>query len=229
MVNTGAAEPPTPRPPVPLADLTPLYSAVVSDACDRLGLRHQTAGPGLLRLSGPSAGALIGWARTARSVVATEIADQPYAGEIALVDSLHRDDVVVADVEDDSSAFWGELFSAAAMGRGARGLVVGGLVRDLVRIRELGFPVFARGTRPTDCNGRIAVVERDRELDFRGVPVRTGDLVVADADGVVFVPRDAVRAVTEVALSKARTESDAKQLLLDGGTLGEVWARHRVL
>jgi regulator of RNase E activity RraA len=172
---------------------------------------------------------LIGWARTARSAVAPEIPDQPYVGEIALVDSLARDDVVVADVADDSSAFWGELFSAAAMGRGARGLVVGGLVRDLDRIRELGFPVFASGTRPTDCNGRIAVVERDRELDFRGVSVRTGDLVVADADGVVFVPRDAVREVTEVALSKARTESDAKQLLLDGGTLGDVWARHRVL
>jgi regulator of RNase E activity RraA len=66
-------------------------------------------------------------------------------------------------------------------------------------------------------------------MHFRGVLVRTGDLVVADADGVVFVPKAALPKVTEIALAKARTESEAKRLLLAGGTLADVWARHRVL
>ena len=209
--------------------LDALYSAVVSDACDRSGHRGQTAAPEIVRLSGPDGGTLVGWARTARSVRVDTIGARPYAGEIDLVDSLRPDDVVVAEVEGDSSAFWGELFSAAAIGRGARGLVVDGLIRDVDRIRTLGFTVFARGTRPTDCSGRIAVVEQDVPVRCGGVEVMTGDLVVADRDGIVFVPRAAVAEVMGHALEKARTETDARQLLLAGGTLAQVWERHRVL
>jgi 4-hydroxy-4-methyl-2-oxoglutarate aldolase len=213
---------------IELDSLAMLYSAVVSDSCDRLGMRNQTAAANLTRQSGSSQSTVIGWARTARSV-ATETIDGAYAAEIRYVDSLEPGDVVVAEVEGDDSAFWGELFSAAAMGRGARGAIIDGMARDVERTHELGFPIFATGSRPTDCLGRIAIIEQDEPVSCGGVSVATGDLVVADTDGVVFVPREAAVQVIGAALEKARTESDAKELLLAGGTLADVWKRHRVL
>jgi 4-hydroxy-4-methyl-2-oxoglutarate aldolase len=204
------------------------YSAVISDCCDRIGLRTQTAAPGLSPASFTS-GVVVGFARTAHSIPDATETERPYGLEIDFIDSLRPGDLVVATVAGDTSAFWGELFSAAAVGRGARGAVIDGLVRDVDKIRSLGFPILARGTRPTDCNGRIRISKTDVPISCGGVIVRSGDLVVADADGIVFVPQDHISEVVTLAMEKVRTERSALQLLLKGATLAEVWERHRVL
>jgi 4-hydroxy-4-methyl-2-oxoglutarate aldolase len=204
------------------------YSAVISDCCDRIGLRDQTAALGLIPLSLAS-GVLVGFARTAHSIEELSVPDRLYGAEIDFIDSLRPGDVVVAAVDGSTSAFWGELFSAAALGRGARGAVVDGLIRDLDKIRKVGFPILARGTRPTDCAGRIRISEIDTPVSCAGVTVTPGDLVVADSDGIVFVPRDHIIEVVALAAAKSGVERSALQLLLQGGTLAEVWERHGVL
>jgi 4-hydroxy-4-methyl-2-oxoglutarate aldolase len=203
------------------------YAAVVSDACDRLGLRHQTMSPGISPLSGP--GMLVGWARVARSESVDEPPPVPYAAEIAFLDDLKPGDLVVATAGGTPAAIWGELFSAAAMARGARGAVVDGLMRDLERVRVLGFGVHARGTRPTDSLGRVSLADTHGPAQVAGVTVANGDLVVADTDGVVVVPAEAAEEVTSYALEKATTERKGLALLRDGAMLHEVWTRYRVL
>ena len=96
------------------------YSAVYSDVCDAAGFRHQTLDPGMRLLAGPK-NVLIGWARTAVSRPVTDIPDRPYGGEIDFIDSLSTGDVVVLDCSRKPAAAWGELFSTASVGRGARG------------------------------------------------------------------------------------------------------------
>lgn len=205
-----------------------LYSAVVSDSCDRQGLWHQTASPALRSMSAPGT-PIVGWARTVRSTMVSQPPSQPYATEIRYVDSLRRGDVVVACAEGDHSGFWGELFSTAAMGRGARGAVIDGYVRDRQKMNALGFPVYARGSRPADSNGRLSVTMQDEPLDFLGVTVRTGDLVVADFDGIAIVPAADVGPVISYAVTKARLEDDGRALLLSGGLLADVWKTFKVL
>jgi regulator of RNase E activity RraA len=107
--------------------------------------------------------------------------------------------------------------------------VVDGFIRDLEKIRKVGFPILARGTRPTDCAGRISISDVDTPVSCAGVTVTPGDLVVADSDGIVFVPRDHVTEVVALAVAKSGVERSALQLLLQGGTLAEVWERHGVL
>lgn len=206
---------------------TVIYSAVVSDSCDRAGLRHQTAASGLAAMSVPTT--LVGWARTVRAVPVTDPPVRHYGGEIDFVDSLGPGDVVLADTCGADIGFWGELFSTAATGRGARGAVIDGLVRDRLKMEALGFPVYARGSRPADSLGRLSIVEQDGGLLFRGVPSYSGDLVVADVDGVVIVPRAAVREVIDYAVQKASVEDDARRLLIQGGKLADVWEKYRVL
>ena len=202
------------------------YSAVFSDICDALGLRGQTVTPGLLPLG--ASGTLVGWARTGLSQPVEAPPARHYGNEIDFIDSLRPGDVPVISCPAPVAA-WGELFSTAAKGRGARGAIVDGLVRDRTKIEELGFPVFSRGCRPTDSLGRISLVETDMRIDLGGVALQTGDLVVADADGVTVVPRDVALEAIQRALEKVATENKARDLLLHGGLLADVWERFGVL
>lgn len=205
-----------------------LYSAVVSDICDSFGQRERTAPAGIVPLLGHRS-VLVGWARTACALPIAHFPDPPYAREIAFLDSLQAGEVVVATTGGAEIAFWGELFSSAAVARGARGAVVDGFVRDQVRIDRMGFPVFARGARPTDSHGRLSIAEQDCVLDFGGVAVATGDLVIADSDGVVFVPQAVASDVIERAMEKASLENSARDLLQKGALLADVWERYQVL
>ncbi len=203
------------------------YAAVLSDVCDRLGRPEQTAAPRIRPLTVADT-VLVGWARTVHSTAVEAAPERHYGAEIDFIDSLRPGDVVVATV-DAPAAFWGELFSCAATGRGARGTVVDGLVRDVARIEPLGYPVWATGTRPTDSLGRISITATDQPVSCGDVAVASGDLVVADQDGITFVPGDIAHRVVEMAVEKASTESKAKELLLSGATLGQAWERFRVL
>lgn len=204
------------------------YSAAFSDACDRLGRRGQTLGPGVVPHTCASK-TLVGWARVARSVPVDQPPDPPYGAEIAFLDSLAPGEVVMATAGGAPAALWGELFSAAALARGARGAVVDGLMRDRDRVEALGFPVHATGTRPTDSLGRVSLADTAGPAVVGGVSVSNGDLVVADADGVVVVPRELVERVVALALEKSVSERKGLALLRGGALLADVWGRYRVL
>ncbi len=203
------------------------YSAVVSDCCDQAGFRSQVLASGLVPIW-PGAPVIVGYARPVRAIAVYEIPATPYAAEVAFIDSLLPDDVVVAST-DPVCAFWGELFSTAAVARGAVGAVIDGYVRDTSRIRELGWPVLARGMQPTDSLGRLSITDANGPIKMLGVVVRRGDLVVADGDGIVIVPAELADDVAARAIEKARTESSARSMLLAGAYLRDAWERFRVL
>ena len=131
------------------------YSAVFSDVCDAMGLRNQTVSPGIMPLGG--AGTLVGWARTALSVPVNKPPTRHYGGEIDFIDSLRPGDVPVVDCSGRPAAAWGELFSTASKGRGARGAVIDGLIRDRRRSKSSGFrsTLVAIG-RPTASGGSLS-------------------------------------------------------------------------
>ncbi|WP_419913738.1 RraA family protein [Hoeflea sp.] len=216
--------------PIDLDDLSrTTYSAVFSDVCDAAGFREQTLEPGL-RLQAGRSGVLVGWARTAVSRPVTQIPERPYGGEIDFIDSLNPGDVAIVDCSGRPAAAWGELFSTASVGRGARGAVIDGYVRDIDKIDALGrFPVYGRGSRPTDSLGRVSIQERDIPVCVYGHTIHPGDLVICDRDGVTCVPRAFALEIAEKAREKATTENAARELLLQGGYLRDVWEKYRVL
>jgi RraA family protein len=115
-------------------------------------------------------------------------------------------DVLVVDVGGDcSNAVMGDLLATFSKARGVAGIVVDGAARDLAGLRKLGLPVFARGITPAgpdkDGPGHINI-----EIACGGVPIRPGDIIVGDDDGVVVVPPEAVRQICEEAQKKAAFE-----------------------
>lgn len=206
---------------------TQAYSAVFSDVCDALGYRNQTVAPHIRRLT--DGATLIGWARTFVTLGVEHVPARHYGTEIDFIDGLRPGEVAVGDATDSQAAAWGELFSTAAIGRGARGAMIDGLIRDLDKIKMIDFPVHAIGTRPTDALGRVSLTEWDIPIQLGGVTVHPGDLVVGDTDGITVVPGQIAEEAVERAVTKATTEDDARELLLAGGKLSDVWEKFGVL
>ena len=209
---------------------TRLYTAVLSDVLDDCGYRDQAMAP-LLRPLDDSL-VMAGFARTGvyREVYHVDPGENPYELEIALIDSLVPDDVVVFGCGGSRRiAPWGELLSTASRARGAAGCVTDGLVRDIRAIRELRFPVFHGGIGPLDSKGRGKVADIDVPMACAGVLVRPGDLVVGDADGVVVVPHEVEARVLARAFDKVAGENSTRDELRTGAKLADVFARHGVL
>lgn len=205
-----------------------LYTAVLSDAMDDLGIRDRAMREDLRPLL-PDA-VVAGWARTVSCMDLYHIPENPYAKEIEAVDSiLPGEVVVVSTAESKRNAPWGELLSTAAKARGARGAVVDGLVRDVKKIMSLGFPVFAAGIKPVDSKGRGIVVDYNVPVECGGVMVNPGDLIVADFDGVVAIPSGMVDTVIRLASDKASCETNSREELMAGAYLRDVFNKYGVL
>ena len=208
-----------------------LYSAVLSDVMDGLGLMEQALKPFVRPLD--EAMVLFGRARTGLYMPRYQVAEgeDPYAVEIALVDDLRPGEVAVLACggPTDRIAPWGELLSTAAQVRGAAGCLTDGLVRDTRAIREMGFPVFHGGIGPLDSKGRGKMMEMDCRVVCAGASVARGDWVFGDPDGVVIVPQAAAEEVFARALEKVAAENRTRDELRAGRTLREVFDQFGVL
>jgi regulator of RNase E activity RraA len=146
------------------------------------------------------------------------------------MDSILPGEVVVVSTQQSlRNAPWGELLSTAAKARRARGAVIDGLVRDVKKIEELGFPVLASGIKPVDSIGRGIVTAYNVPVECGDVLVRPGDFVFADYDGVIVVPREMTIEVLVLAQDKVAREDKSREELSRGAYLRDVFNRYGVL
>ncbi len=205
-----------------------LYAAVISDALDAAGYRHQVLRHTLRPLLPETV--VVGRAMPVLCLDVYEIPDEPYQQEIAAVDSLKQDDVLVCSTNGSTRiCFWGELLSTAASARGARGAIIDGFIRDVRRIMGMRFPIFTTGLSPVDSNGRGEVVAYNVPIECGGVTVNPGDIVFGDADGVVIIPQSVEKTVIEAALEKVQGENQTREALREGATLREVYDKFGIL
>jgi regulator of RNase E activity RraA len=205
-----------------------LSVAVLSDVLDSIELRNQLLHTSLRHLAGSLP--LVGRAFPIQALATPVVGVEPYAEEIAAVDALTPGSVaMIAATGDCSAALWGELLASRAVARGATGVVVDGAVRDVGGLRDLDFPTFSVGISAADARGRLSVVSHGAPVRCGGVLVETGDLVLADLDGIVVIPRArAVEALT-LAEQKRASEREAQVMLEDGVSVAEVYGRLNVL
>ncbi len=169
----------------------------MSDALDRLQLSGAVTGIApQVPIDLPVAGPVV----TVEVVARTDDGARPHLGARAIA-AARPGDVIVVDHKGrvDVSA-WGGILSLAARQKGIAGVIVDGACRDVDEARALRFAVFARAAVPVSARGRIVEQSYGEPITVGGVTVATGDLVIADSSGVVFVP--AGRAEEVVALSE---------------------------
>lgn len=208
-----------------------LYSAVVGDICDSIGLRNQYLPSAIQPIDRHRRLVTAGRALTVLEQDITSVRDEakPWGLMLEALDSLQHDEIYICSGSSGAYALFGELMATAARCRGAVGAVCNGFVRDTHQLIDIGFPVFAYGTYGCDQRGRGTVVDYGIPLSVGGVQVGRGDLLVGDIDGVVLVPREAEVEVLTLSLAKARTESVVRTAISQGMLASEAFARYGVL
>jgi len=125
------------------------------------------------------------------------------------LDIAQPGDILVVDASGSSlTAVLGDLVSTKARHRGIRGVVIDGLVRDLPAIQALGdFPVFARGITPIGPLHR-GPGEVNFPISAGGIVVHPGDIIAADLNGVVVIPRDVAPTIAQRLEIRAAIEAE---------------------
>ena len=120
--------------------------------------------------------------------------------------------VIVVDGVDSNFAVAGGNVCAVAQKRGIAGFIIDGVIRDIAEIREAKFPVFARGVVPVP-GGKKVVTEVNPIINCGGARVETGDIVIADEDGVIVIPKEKMEECYQI--GKKRFDKDAATSLED--------------
>ena len=205
-----------------------LYSAVVADALDGLGYRRQSPRVQLRPLTTDAL--LVGRCKTTLWTDMAHEDPRPYALELAAVDACQADDVLIAAAGGSlRSGIWGELLSTAAGNAGCAGVIVDGAVRDVAKMRQMGFPVFALGACVYDSQNRQRVVDVDVPVEIDGVRFSPGDWVFADEDGVVVVPREIEEQALRAAWNKVHAENITRDAIKDGMKAAAAFEKYGVL
>jgi regulator of RNase E activity RraA len=206
-----------------------LYTAVVGDIMDKLGLQHQFLPPQIRPLD-PEMIA-VGRAMTVLEADLAQEADpaKPFGRMLEALDDLRYNEIYLCTGGSPRYALWGELMSTRARKCGAAGAVLNGYSRDTRMILQMGFPTFSRGSYAQDQAPRGEVIDFRAPLEIEGVHVEAGDIVFADLDGVCVVPRRAERDVFAGALEKARGEKTARKSLEAGMTARAVFEQYGIL
>jgi 4-hydroxy-4-methyl-2-oxoglutarate aldolase len=205
-----------------VARLAALGSCAVSDALDSLGLPAAVIGLGPLSVAQPLAGPVV----TVKLAAGKAPGGRARHLCTAAIESARSGDVIVLEHSSGAQcAGWGGVLSAGAQVHGVAGVIIDGPARDIDEARALGFPVYGRGVIARTARGRAYEQDFNCEVMIGDVRVVPGDYVLADASGVVFVPRARVEEILRRAERIAKREMLMVQALRSGDRITDVVGR----
>lgn len=213
-----------------------LFTCVVGDVMDRLGLMHQFLPPQIQPLRQDMIVAGRAMPVLSMDVFAEKVAGtanplmaKPFGLMLEALDDLRPNEVYLNTGSSPRNAMWGELMSTRARKLGCVGAVVNGYVRDTRAILSMGFPTFAFGSYGQDSGPRYKVMDFRIPVEIGGVMVRPGDILFGDIDGVCVVPAESETEVLAKALEKVRGERLVRKALEEGTTAVEAFDKYGVM
>ena len=213
-----------------------LFTAVVGDAMDRIGLQRQFLPPNIRPLSPDMV--VIGRAMTVLEAdvfssspeqTSNESMKQPFGLMLHALDDLRPGEVYVCAGGSPRYALWGELMSTRAQKLGAHGAVLDGYYRDTKGIVQLDFPTFGYGSYAQDQGPRGKVIDFRVPIAIGQAEIEPGDILFGDIDGVCVVPRSAEEDVLTAALEKVRGEERVRRAILNGMSTVDAWNEYGVM
>jgi len=214
-----------------------LFTAVVGDVMDHMGLTRQFLPQPIKPLVTSSK--LAGRAMPVleadvpadgnRASAGGPLRAKPFGLLMEALDDLKPGEIYVANGASMTYALWGGLMTTRAMHLGARGAILDGYCRDASEIEALGFPVFSRGLYAQDQGARGKVVDWRCAIEIAGIRIAPGDLMFADREGVLVIPREAEAEVIARAVEKAETENRVAEAIRGGMGAAEAFATFGVL
>lgn len=215
-----------------------LFTAVVGDVMDKMGLQHQFLPPriGPLRpdmvVIGRAMPVLTAdvFAATAEDrSPAASLMNKPFGLMLEALDDLRTGEVYVCTGGSPRYALWGELMSTRARKLGAAGAVLNGYSRDTDGILALDFPTFSHGRYAQDQGPRGKVIDFRTPIEIEGVRIAPGDLLFGDSEGVLVTPQAAIEEAFSLAVEKARGEKLVRKAIQEGMSACEAFATFGIM
>ena len=204
-----------------------LYTPVVGDILDKYEKYHQFLPPQIQPMKDYQI--IVGRAMPALMIDVFGPQKKPFGLLTEALDQLEKGEVYIATGGSMHCAYWGEILTVTAKKRGATGAIVNGYHRDTNMILENTWPVFSRGRYAQDSSVRTQVVDYRCPVEVGKVWINTGDLVFADLDGVLIIPKELEKKIISEALNKARTEKLVLEKIRNGMTSTEAFNKYGVL
>jgi regulator of RNase E activity RraA len=213
-----------------------LFTAVVGDVMDKLGLRRQFLSPRIQPLRDDMV--VLGRAMPVleADVYGENITDsanplmkKSFGLMLEALDDLKRNEVYICTGSSPAYALWGELMSTRAMKLGAAGAVVDGYSRDTRGILALNFPTFSYGRYAQDQGPRGKVIDYRCPIEINGARIEPGDILFGDIDGVCVIPRRAEKDVFTAALEKSRGEKRVAIAIRQGMSAVEAFEKFGIM
>jgi len=213
-----------------------LFTAVVGDVLDVMGHQRQFLPAGIaplradMKIAGRAMPVLEADVFYEGSPAAVgPLANKPFGLMMEALDDLREDEVYIATGASLRYALWGGLMSTRAQHLKAAGAIVDGYLRDSREIESLNFNVFSRGIYAQDQGPRGKVIDYRCPIRIGDVTIVPGDLVFADREGVLIIPKAAEAEAIQRALEKVRTENKVAIAIRDGMSACDAFATFGVL
>ena len=209
-----------------------LYTAVVGDIMDKMGLQHQFLPPHIRPLKDDMI--LVGRAMTVREADIGEVPEGELHGKafgrmLEALDDLKEDEIYVCSGCSHNYAVLGELMTLRAQYLKAGGAVLNGYLRETHGILATGLPVFSLGSYAQDQAPRGMVLAYREPIVFGDVTINPGDILFGDIDGVLVIPREHEKEVLEKAYEKATGEKTVGQALMNGVSTVDAFAQYGIM
>jgi regulator of RNase E activity RraA len=213
-----------------------LFTAVVGDVMDKLGLLRQFLDPRIQPLRNDMV--VLGRAMTVLEadcfIERAHASNNPLMAKsfglmLEALDDLKKNEVYICTGSSPSYALWGELMSTRALKLGAAGAVVDGYSRDTNGILKLHFPCFSYGRFAQDQGPRGKVIDFRVPIEINGVKINSGDIVFGDLDGVLIVPKTHEEEIFTLALEKARGEKIVANAIKNGMPAVEAFKKFGIM
>lgn len=204
-----------------------LYTPVAGDILDELGYYHQFLPPPVQPMR--SEDKLAGRAMPVLMIDVFGPQKKPFGKLTEALDQLQKGEIYIAAGGTMRCAYWGEILTATARMRGARGAVIDGYHRDTPKVLEQNWPVFSRGRYAQDSSVRTQVADYRCNIEIQGTWVSPGDLIFADQDGVLIIPQKVEKEVITKALNKARGEKLVRKEIENGMSSTAAFAKYGIL
>jgi regulator of RNase E activity RraA len=213
-----------------------LFTCVVGDVMDKLGLVHQFLPPKIRPLS--ESMILIGRAMPVISGdvfaeklenTSNSLSAKPFGLMLEALDDLRPNEIYINTGSSPRNAMWGEMMCTRAEKLGARGAILNGYVRDTRAILKMNLPTFGFGSYGQDSAPRCKVHDSRVPIEIGHVTIRPGDVLFGDIDGVLVVPQEVEVEVFRLALEKARGEKTVKMELDAGSSAVAVFSKHGIM
>lgn len=187
-----------------------LFSGIISDILDEMGFKDLVFPPDFK--PNFKEAKIFGRART---ILLGELkeGDNPDGiyKALELMETVNPNEVIIVGNGSEQYAFWGELMSTLAIIKGVEGVIIDGFSRDYPKVIEMNFPVFSKGNYCKDIKGRGTLRGLDKRIEISNMVIEKGDLIFADLDGIVKIPKS----IEKKFIDKVLKQIDVEQKIIE--------------